>query len=172
MKATTIALGALLPLASVMAFTTGSRPARTPRSGFSAEIRGEVGARPSGDARFGLVPSGAAGARVFTLSLGSSSVQGSVLLTRESGARLSPGTYLISDRIDRSDDMRALVMTGSATAPTGVFQGQSGRLVITTASDSLLAGTFDIEAAGFLASSPDVEDRPVTVSGAFAAAAR
>ena len=144
MKATTIALGALLPLASVMAFTTGRRPVTTPRPVFSAQIRGEVSARPSGDARFGLVPGGAAGARVFTLSLGASSVQGSVLFTRESGARLSLGTYVISDRTDRSDDIRALVMTGSATAPTGVFQGRSGRLPFRLARSKAASSTLAV----------------------------
>jgi hypothetical protein len=60
-------------------------------------------------------------------------------------------------------------MTGSATRPTGVFQGRSGTLVVTSASDREIRGTFRIEALGFLAAQPDVEDRPVKVTGSFTA---
>jgi hypothetical protein len=106
---------------------------------------------------------------VFTISLGANAKDGSVLFTRRSGERLSPGTYTVSARADGTDDVRALVMTGSATRPTGVFQGQSGSLVITSASEREIRGTFRIEASGFLAAQPEVEGRPVKVAGSFTA---
>ena len=63
---------------------------------------------------------------MFTLSLGADGADGSVLFTRTNGGRLTPGTYAISGRDDGSDEIRALVMTGSATRPTGVFRGHVG----------------------------------------------
>jgi hypothetical protein len=169
--ATTLALGALM-LVSITAFSLNDRPAPHAGTAFSASIRGEVNAQPNGEARFGIVAGGPAAPAVFTISLGAEGQSGSILFTRRSGARLSPGIYTISDRADGSDDVRALVVTGSATKPTGVFRGHSGLLVITVANDSLIRGTFKVEAAGFLADAPELEGRPVTASGAFTAQAR
>lgn len=163
--ATALGLGTLLLLT---AFTTNPRAAAESRPAFSAEIAGEVTARTTGDARFG-VTGGDGVPAVFTISLGAHAEDGSVLFTRRSGWRLSPGTYRISDRTDGADDVRALVMTGSATRPTGVFQGQSGTLVITSATDEEISGHFRIDATGFLASEPAREDRPVQVAGSFTA---
>lgn len=151
------------------AFSADIRPAAGERPAFSAEIAGEITARPSGTARFGVTGGTGDVPAVFTISLGADAEDGSVLFTRRSGARLSPGTYTISARDDGNDDLRALVMTGSATRPTGVFQGQSGTLVVTSASDREIRGTFRIEARGFLAAQPALENRPVTVAGAFSA---
>ena len=151
------------------AFTVNTRPAHHTGATFSARIEGEVAARPSGEARFGVTGGSGNAPAVFTISLGANAKNGSVLFTRRSGERLSPGTYTISDRPDGTDDLRALVMTGSATRPTGVFQGRSGSLVISSASDREIRGTFHIEATGFLAASPELEDRPVKVAGSFIA---
>ena len=62
-----------------------------------------------------------------------------------------------------------LVLTGTATHPTGVFQGRSGRLVIASANDEVIQGRFTVEARGFLASSPDDESRPMQATGMFTA---
>jgi hypothetical protein len=163
-----LGLGPLL-LASLTASSLSGRPA-TARAAFTGEISGDVTAQPSGDARFGVVRGNEASPQVFTLSLGANGTEGSILFTRMSGARLSLGTYKISGEALESSDIRALVMTGSATHPTGVFQAQSGSLVITSASDRTISGSFRIAATGFLASSPEIEGRPIRASGTFTAA--
>ena len=93
-----------------------------------------------------------------------------MLFTRASGARLSIGTYQVSANDDGTDDIRALVVTGSPTRPTGVFQAHSGELVITSVGDSTIRGFFRLEATGFLATEPEREDRSVSAAGTFAAA--
>ena len=163
--AITLGMGSLLLLT---AFTMNARTDDV-RPAFSAEIVGDVSAKPSGEARFGVTGGLEDVPQVFTISLGANGADGSILFTRRSGERLSPGTYTVSDRADGNDDIRALVMTGPATRPTGVFQGQSGSLVITSASDVEIRGTFRIEAEGFLAADPEADDRPVEVSGSFTA---
>ena len=165
---TAIALG-MGSLLMLTAFTINTRPAAGVRPAFSAVIVGDISARPSGEARFGVTGGTEDVPPVFTISLGANGEEGSVLLTRRSGARLSPGTYTVSNRADGTDDIRALVMTGSATRPSGVFQGQSGSLVIGSASVHEIRGTFRIEARGFLAAQPEVEDRPLKVAGSFSA---
>lgn len=162
-----LGLGPLL-LASLTAFSLSGRPEAS-NAAFTGVISGDITARPSGDARFGVVGGGDASPQVFTLSLGANGSEGSVLFTRKSGARLSLGTYEISGDDIESSDIRALVMTGSANHPTGVFQAHSGTVVITTANDRTINGSFRIEASGFLASSPEIEDRPIRASGTFTA---
>jgi hypothetical protein len=161
-----LGVGSLLTLTTS---TINARPASDERPAFRAEIVGEVSARSTGDAHFGVSGGTDGVPAVFTISLGANAASGSVLLTRRSGAPLVPGTYAVSDRADGTDDLRALVITGSATRPTGVFQGQTGSLVVTYASEREIRGTFRIEATGFLASAPDVEGRPLKVSGSFSA---
>lgn len=161
-----LGLGSLLLLT---AFTAGARTGRETAPAFRAEIAGDVTGRPSGDARFGITGGSADAPTTFTIALGAEGDEGAILFTRQSGARLLPGTYRISDRADGSDDIRALVVTGSATHPTGVFHGTSGEVVVTSATEQELRGTFRIEARGFLAAEPEVEGRPVRVSGSFAA---
>ena len=151
------------------ASTLSARAASDTGHAFRAEIVGELSARPAGDAHFGIAGGTDGVPAVFTISLGANGTEGSVLFTRRSGARIVPGTYTVSDRPDGTDDLRALVMTGSATRPTGVFRGERGALVVTYASEREIRGTFRIEASGFLASAPEIEDRPIKVSGSFSA---
>ena len=139
---------------------------------FLGEVHGAMTATPRGDATFGSVPAEDGRPGSFSLSLGAREDDGAVLFTRASGARLSIGTYQVSANDDGTDDIRALVMTGSPTRPTGVFQAQSGELVITSVSDSTIRGFFRLEATGFVASEPDREDRTVTAAGTFAAIGR
>lgn len=167
MMKTPLALG-VGSLLLLTAFSVSARPA-TVSPAFTAEIVGEVWARPTGSARFGRTGGNEGVPAVFTISLGAEGADGSILFTRRSGEPLSPGSYRISDRADGTDDLRALVMTGSATRPTGVFQARSGLVRITSATEQELRGTFHLEASGFLASEPDREGRPVSVSGSFVA---
>jgi hypothetical protein len=168
---TAIGLGSLL-LASLTAFTLAPAPAARAGSSFRADITGDVMAEASGEAVFGTVAPVDGGPGAFTLSLGAHDEHGSVLFSRASGARLSPGTYTVSAREDGTDDIRALVLTGSATSPSGVFQGRTGTLVITSVCDSVIRGSFRIAATGFLARDPEREDRPVTAAGSFVAIGR
>ena len=160
MKTTTsLGLTSLIVL-TLAAFTGAARPtilpAPTEASSFLAELHGDLHASPRGTAR-------------FTLSLGADGPDGSVLFTRTNGAHLTPGTYAISGRDNGTDEIRALVMTGSATRPTGVFRGQSGYLIVTSATANVIRGRFHVVATGFLASDPADESRPMKATGMFTA---
>jgi len=168
--ATTLGLTSLI-VASLAAFTGTGRPAPLSvpgASSFVGELHGDLHESPRGTAKFGAVEAGA-GTTMFTLSLGADGTEGSVLFTRTNGARLMPGTYAVSGRDDGSDELRALIMTGTATHPTGVFRGQAGHLIITSATDNLIRGRFQVEAVGFLASDPADETRPMKATGMFTA---
>jgi hypothetical protein len=170
---TTTALGLhSLIVLTLAGFTGAARPTSAPApagpSSFLAELHGDLHASPRGAARFGAVE-GPSGPALFTLSLVADGPQGAVLFTRTNGARLTPGTYTISGRDDGSDELRALVMTGSATRPTGVFRGQSGYLIVTSATDNVIRGRFEVRAQGFLAADPADERRPMKATGMFTA---
>ena len=166
---TALGLSSLIVL-TLAAFTGTARPTIPPApsesSSFFAELHGALHASPRGRARFGTVEPGAT---MFSLSLGADGADGSVLFTRTNGGRLTPGTYAISGRDNGTDEIRALVMTGSATRPTGVFRGQSGYLIITSAADNVIRGRFQVAATGFLASDPADESRPMKATGMFTA---
>jgi hypothetical protein len=172
-RTTTTALGlSSVIVLTLAAFTGAARPTilavPTESSSFLGELHGDLHASPHGTARFGAVE-GRAGATMFTLSLGADGPDGSVLFTRTNGGRLTPGTYAVSGRDDGSDEIRALVMTGPATRPTGVFRGQSGHLTITSATHNVIRGRFRVQATGFLASDPADESRPMKATGTFTA---
>ena len=164
----TFGLGSALLLLTA-AFTGRVGPAGEEHSSFLGEVHGAMTATPRGDATFGSVPAVDGHPGTFSLSLGARGEDGAVLFSRASGARLSIGTYQVSARDDGADDIRALVLTGSSTQPTGVFQAQRGELVVTSVSDSTIRGFFRLEATGFIASEPEREDRTVTAAGTFAA---
>jgi hypothetical protein len=172
MKSTTLARCSLVVVA-LYAFTTKDRPsARTPMaepSSFLAEMHGDLHASPRGEATFGVIAGRDGQPSVFTLSLGAAGANGSILFTRTQGGRIFPGTYAVGGRDDGSDEIRALVMTGTATRPTGVFRGHSGYLIITSSSDNVIRGRFQVDATGFLASDPEDESRPMQATGMFTA---
>jgi hypothetical protein len=155
-----IGLGSLLVL-SLAAFTA--------TSSFSGIVTGGLRAEMHGDAKFGVVDGRGTMPSVFTLSLGAKGANGSILFTRPAGTRLTPGTYAIAGRDDGSDDLRALVMTGSAEHPTGVFRGRSGTVTVTSVSDNVIRGSYRVKAVGFVAVDPEVEDREIVASGGFTA---
>jgi hypothetical protein len=168
---TALGLSSLIVL-TLAAFTGAARPTIAPApsesSSFFAELHGALHASPRGRARFGTVEGGP-GSTTFSLSLGADGADGSVLFTRTNGGRLTPGTYAVSGRDDGTDEIRALVMTGSATRPTGVFRGHAGYLIVTSATDNVLRGRFEVAATGFLASDPADESRPMKATGMFTA---
>ena len=122
----TFGLGSALLLLTA-AFTGRVGPAGEEHSSFLGEVHGAMTATPRGDATFGSVPAEDGRPGSFSLSLGARGDDGAVLFTRASGARLSIGTYQVSANDDGTDDIRALVVTGSPTRPTGVFQAQQRR---------------------------------------------
>ena len=154
--------GCLLVL-SLATFTSSST------SSFVGLVTGSLHTEMHGDATFGVVDGRGVAPSVFTLSLGANGRDGSILFTRPSGTRLVPGTYAISRREDGSDDLRALVMTGSAEHPTGVFRGEAGTVTITSVTDNLIRGSYRVKATGFVASDPADEHRPIVASGGFTA---
>jgi hypothetical protein len=167
----TLGFGSVLLLLTA-AFTGRVGPLGAGHSSFLGEVHGAMTATPRGDAIFGTVAAVDGQPGSFSLSLGARGDDGAVLFSRASGARLSIGTYSITARDDGADDVRALVVTGSPTRPTGVFQARTGELVITAVSDSTIRGFFRMEATGFLAAEPEREDRTVTAAGTFAATGR
>lgn len=158
-----LAMGAALVmyLAAFTSFTTNGA--------FAGSIAGDVRLNLHGGAKFGTVDGRGHVPAVFTISLGAGNTDGSVLFTRPGGARLTAGTYRITGHDDGTDDLRAMVMTGSAEQPTGVFRGQSGTLVITSVSDNLIRGSYQVDATGFLANDPATEDKNIRATGAFTA---
>ena len=157
-----ISLG-LVALASAVAFT---RPGATIGAGssFNASVFGAVTAAASGTAVYGRVR-GDERSPAFTISLGGAEAGPSILFTRQGGP-LTPGTYPITDE-DSPAGVRALVMTGSAHRPDGVFRADSGVLTVTAATDSSLSGEFRLRAGGFVADAPADEGRRITASGRF-----
>jgi hypothetical protein len=158
---------------------TGKGPSALPvaprgverRSSFRAEIRGAVATSPSGDAEFGAIQNPDRSPGAFVVSLGVRSDQGAILFTRTNGTPLRVGRYRISEAADGAAEILALILTGSASRPTGVFRGQSGWLIVTEASERLLAGWFQIDGVGFRAAEPERDDRRVSATGSFSAAA-
>jgi hypothetical protein len=128
------------------------------RSAFIAAISGTDAGSATGDAEFGPVPSANASSSAFVVSLGGRGNQSAILFSRASGTPLGVGRYHISDSGDGTDEILALIMTGSATNPTGVFRGKSGWLIVTAASDGVLTGRFHVDGVGFVAAEPEVED--------------
>lgn len=171
----------LLSIAAAAALLTGSAASYvaydlTPRpegedgarSAFSAEVGGHVTARLTGAAEFGSVPAGMEDS-IFSLSLGARDTAGAVVFTRMNGEPLTQGTYVVSDLGEDGDVVRALVITGSPSRPTGAFRGWSGLLTIANASDTAMSGTFEFHAGGFLVRDPQDENRRVCVKGSFTA---
>lgn len=140
-------------------------------SPFVGKVRGDVSEAATGPAEFGRVRSGEGSPSAFVVSLGGRGEGGALLFTYTGGAPLRVGRYRISEAGDGTGEVLALVMTGTPTAPTGVFRGRSGWLLVTAASDGLLTGRFELDAIGFRAADPEREDRTVSVSGSFSAGA-
>ena len=146
-----------------------SLAAYTSTSSFAGNVTGGLRAGMHGDATFGVVDGHGAAPSVFTLSLGAKGTDGSILFTRTNGGRLTPGTYAITGRDDGSDDVRALIMTGSVERPTGVFRGHGGTVTVSSVSDNVIRGSYRIDATGFVTADPDDESREIRAAGSFTA---
>jgi hypothetical protein len=161
----------ILFVAGLMAASTAQvHPPETAGSSFfRAEIRGDLATSASGEAEFGAIHTVDQSSAAFLVSLGICGEQSAIVFTRGSEAPLAVGRYRISGRASGTDEIHALVLTGSPTHPTGVFPGESGWLVVTASSDRLITGRFQIDASGFLAAEPQREGRHVNVTGSFSA---
>jgi len=138
-------------------------------SAFHAQIRTNLVTSVSGEAEFGVVVTGESRPAALVISLGVSSHDGAVLFTRKTGAPLEVGRYRVSESADDADEILALVTTGAADQPTGVYWGRSGWLVVTASSRGNIRGYFEVEGMGFRAEQPSREDRSMSVSGSFSA---
>jgi hypothetical protein len=147
----------------------GTVPAPDNSASFSAVLTGAVKTTISGDARFGQVRGGPSAPDVFSLTLGADSSGGAVLFTRPAGSGLHVRSYRVAEAGARDGELQALVVLGSANHPEGVFRATAGTLTITSVSDFEITGLFSVDADGFLASAPDRENQPVSVSGSFIA---
>lgn len=165
MKSAVLITLAAVALVSLTAWTSLRRRSHA----FTATLTGDVSAQISGDASFSRIRGGIGAPAVFTLNLGQDNSRGAVLFTRMSGEPLGRGTHVISDKWDDTDDLRALVLLGPASQPSGVFRAQSGTLTINSASENELAGSFRLEASGFTAADPEHDGRTLSASGWFTA---
>jgi hypothetical protein len=168
MRNSTLISVSSLALLSTLGFTLRSGP-RTGddavRSSFSAVVVGDISVSAKGEAEFGLVQPVPGAAPTLSVSLGARSGTGAVVFSRARSPDLQPGVYQVSEQ----GSVRALVVTGTPTHPTGVFRAQRGVLTVTQVSDESITGEFRLEATGFLASNPLDENRRVSVSGKFTA---
>ena len=136
---------------------------------FSAVLTGVVKTTISGDARFGLVRGRPSAPDVFSLALGADGPRGAVLFTRPTGSGLHVGSYRVAEAGAEGGELQALVVLGSANHPEGVFRATSGTLTISSISDVEVTGLFSVDTDGFLASAPDQDNQPISVSGSFIA---
>lgn len=151
----------LYVLTGLLVAATSAGPAR-----FEARASGAESLTLRGSAEFGAVADGVGSGR-FVLTLGSESPTGTVVFTWPDGTRPETGVYELSD-VDGAD-LRALVVTGSPTAPRGAFRARAGTVSITRSSEDAIQGQFVLEATGYTASDPGDEDRWLKVQGSFTA---
>ncbi len=156
-KATMYTLATGLVVASAAAMTSS-------RSWFEAYTSGARTVALRGNASYGTLGEG--GSDVFVVTLGANAPEGAVLFTR-AGRALTPGSYPLNE--DPARGVQALVITGSATRPTGAYRARSGTLTIGGMRGDVLDGYFTIEAVGFTAEHPSDEGQELQVRGAFSA---
>jgi hypothetical protein len=151
----------LYVLTALLAAATSAGPAR-----FEARTAGAETLTLRGAAEFGSVMNGR-GSGPFVLTLGPESPTGAVIFTWPDGKRPEAGTYALSDA--GTGAVRALVVTGSTTAPSGAYRARSGTVTVTRSSEDAIQGQFVIEAEGFQAWDLGDEGRELEVRGSFSA---
>ena len=134
---------------------------------YSLDVAGTVTASARGRPEAGIV--GVASEQCFTISLGGIDGDVAVILTRAGGAPILPGTYEVGDEAFRNGGFSGLVVTGLPAHPTGVFWAWSGRIEVITAERHRLTGRFELNALGYVTSSPDIAWRAIAARGTFAA---
>jgi hypothetical protein len=130
---------------------------------FVARTAGAATVTLRGSAEFGQVKE-SVGSGPFVVTLGAQSPTGAIVFTWPDSGAPAPGVYAVSE----SDaGVRALVVTGSATRPTGAYRARGGRLTITRSSAKAIEGRFELDAVGFDVGSPLEEGRALIARGAF-----
>jgi hypothetical protein len=124
----------------------------------------------SADARYGIATPGVDGQPFYSLSLGATSDQAALTLSRNAAELPAPGRYEVKTWEEQSADgtsMQAAFVAGTPGHPIGAFHGESGSVTITEAQSGRISGEFEIRARGFLADAVEDEDQWVTVRGTF-----
>ncbi len=137
---------------------------KRPVSSFIMSIGNGSGTTAVGEASFRRGP----GNTHFSLELGRGNQEGAVVFATEGAGPEAPGRYLVNDE-PMSGSIHALVITGSATAPTGVYRAQSGTLTVRAVGDNELEGSFELDALGFRADDPEQDQQSISVTGSFLA---
>jgi hypothetical protein len=158
-----ITVGALCAVALNLPVHLGPR--------FALDTTGAVRLTAAGhEARYGIIADD--GSSILTVSLGATGT-GSALQLRIPGAGLpAEGRYPIRSSWDKpatSPAFHAFFAAGSPERPLGWFHGESGTVTITRAADGVLAGSFEIDARGFLTADTSEQEHWVTVKGNFKA---
>ena len=131
---------------------------------FVARTAGVTEVTLRGAAEFGAV-SETHGAGPYVLTLGAESPSGAIVFTWVDGSRPEPGVYRLSQ--GDSAGVRALIVTGPPTRPTGAFHARGGTLTVTRSSGDVMQGRFELDAVGFEAAEPMNEERGLIARGAF-----
>lgn len=141
------------------------------RSSYEFRHEGAVTGVSRGEATFGVVEGDPLEGRRFSLELGSGGNDGAVIFSRVGSDTPEPGTYQVAGHLGAGADhgFRALILTGPADDPQGVFWARSGTLTITASAGGQLHGSFRLHAVGFLADDAEQENREIRLNGAFRA---
>jgi hypothetical protein len=135
---------------------------------FTLETTGAVHLTAAGhDARYGVI-----GDSTLTVSLGATGTASALQLRISSAGLPAEGRYPIQSSWDKpatAPAFHAFFAAGSPEHPLGWFHGETGTVTITRAADGLLAGSFEIQARGFLTADTSEQEHWVTVTGSFKA---
>lgn len=126
-----------------------------------------------GEARLGLLREPVNGRPVMEISLGATTGEAALLLFTYADQPLVPGRYPVGPELpaDPAPGRRfhPCFIAGTAERPAGFFHGEVGWVTITAVEGGRVAGEYEMEARGFLASDMDDENRLVTIRGTFRA---
>lgn len=127
----------------------------------------------SGEARVGLMADPSSGRPVLEISLGATRGDAALVLFTYADQPLRPGRYPVGSSLpeDPSAGRRfhPCFIAGTVERPVGFFHGEIGWVAITAIEDGRVAGEYEIQARGFLASDTEDENQWVTIRGTFGA---
>ena len=167
----------ILGLAAALAAAPSPSPFPFPGPGpaFSLASTGALRQSVSGtEAHFSISPDLVEGKRELAIALGPKEGDGAIWLFTGADEPLRPGLYPVvyhwtEHGTGAAREFHACYMPGSAGHPLGMFHSESGWLTITESEPGRIAGTFELQARGFLAANEKDENQWVTVRGTFVA---
>jgi hypothetical protein len=125
------------------------------------------------EAQFGVVRTDSQDHPTITIALGATSAEAALSFYMHGDRLPAAGRYPVRphgvEESPRERFFHPCLVAGSVERPTGVFHGESGWVTITRSADGWLAGEFELQARGFLATDLSDEDQWVTVRGRFEA---